>query len=256
MNMRFRDRVVLITGAGSGIGKAAAKLFAKEGAKVVAVDINLEAVSKVVQEIKREGQEASSLQVNVGSITEVKQMINTAVDIYGRIDVLFNNAGVAGEPLDETTEEKWDRVININLTGPFIACKYVIPIMIKQGGGNIINTGSTGGLRASGRSPSYTASKGGIVMLSRALAKVLGKNNIRVNCICPGSTETGLTEAFMRYPKSEEERQKAAALRLSHIPIGRSAQPEEIASVVLFLASDESSFVNGVALPVDGGALA
>jgi NAD(P)-dependent dehydrogenase (short-subunit alcohol dehydrogenase family) len=254
--MRFKDKVVVITGAGSGIGRATAELFAREGAKVVAADIDLDATSKVVQQIRQKGQEATFLQVNVGSDADVKHMIQTAINTYGRIDVLFNNAGVAGEPLDETNEDKWRRVIDINLTGPFLACLYAIPIMRKQGCGNIINTSSIGGLKAGGRSPSYTASKGGIVMLSRTLAKILAKDNIRVNCICPGATDTDLTEAFMKYPKTEEERQKAAAIRLSHIPMGRSAKPEEIASVVLFLASDESSFVNGVALPVDGGTLA
>jgi NAD(P)-dependent dehydrogenase (short-subunit alcohol dehydrogenase family) len=146
--------------------------------------------------------------------------------------------------------------MDVNLTGPYFACTFAIPYMRKQGGGVILNTGSTGGLRASGRSPSYTATKGAIIMLSKALAKILAKDNIRVNCICPGSTETGLSDAFAGFPKTEAEKQKAQATRLAHIPMGRQGQPEELAAVALFMVSDDASFVDGVAWLVDGGALA
>jgi len=254
--MRLKDKVAIITGAASGIGKATAELFVREGAKVVIADIDSSAGAKIAQQIKQGGGEATFVQVDVGSSADIKKMVHTAISTYGKIDILFNNAGVAGESLAETTEEKWRRVIDINLTGPFLACMHVIPLMKKQGGGIIINTGSTGGIKASGRSASYTASKGGIVMLSKALAKILAKDNIRVNCICPGPTDTALTEAFMNYPKTEEERQKALANRLSKIPMGRAGKPEETATAVLFLASDESSYVNGIALLVDGGVLA
>ena len=254
--MRLKDRVAVITGAGSGIGKASAKLFAKEGAKVVVVDINAETAEETAQEIKRGGGEATPVQVDVSSAADAERMVQTAIDSYGRLDILFNNAGIVGEALDETTEEKWRKVIDVNLTGPFLACMYAIPYMRKQGSGNIINTSSRGGLGATGRSVSYTASKGGLVMLSRALARILAKDNIRVNCICPGSVDTGLSDAFAGYPKTEEERQKAHAARCARIPLGRTAKPEELASVALFLASDESSFVDGVALLVDGGTTA
>lgn len=254
--MRLKGKVAIITGAGSGIGRASAKLFAKEGAKVVAADIKEEAVNKVVEEIIKDGGEATALVIDVSKLTDAERLVNTAVGTYGRLDILWNNAGVAGESLAESNEEKWRRTIDINLTGPYLACLYAIPIMKKQGGGNILNTGSTGGLRASGRSPSYTASKGGIVMLSRALAKMVGKDNIRVNCICPGSTDTGLTEAFMGFPKTEEERHRKEEYRRGHAALGRSAKPEEVANVALFMVSDEASFVDGVAWLVDGGALA
>ena len=254
--MRLKDRVAVITGAGSGIGKASAKLFAREGAKVVVADINGEKAKETVEEIKKEGGEATPIQVDVSSAADNERMIQTAIDSYGRLDILFNNAGIVGDPLDETTEEKWRRVMDVNLTGPFLACMYAIPYMRKQGSGNIINTSSRGGLGATGRSVSYTASKGGLVMLSRALARIIAKDNIRVNCICPGSVDTGLSDAFGGYPKTEEERQKVHAARCARIPLGRTAKPEELASVALFLASDESSFVDGVALLVDGGTTA
>lgn len=183
-------------------------------------------------------------------------MIQTAVNSYSRLDILFNNAGVPGESWDETTEEGWRRGLDVNLTGPFLACKYAVPVMRKQGGGNILNTSSIGGLKSQGRSPAYSAAKGGLVMFTRVLATALAKENIRVNCICPGSVDTGLTEAFMGFPKTEEERQQKRAIRLARIPIGRVASPEEIASVALFLVSDESSYITGVALPIDGGILA
>jgi 3-oxoacyl-[acyl-carrier protein] reductase len=183
-------------------------------------------------------------------------MVQMAVNSYGRLDILFNNAGVAGESWDETTEEGWRRALDVNLTGPFLACKYAVPVMRKQGSGNILSTSSIGGLKSQGRSPAYGAAKGGLVMFTRVLSTVLAKDNIRVNCICPGSVDTGLTEAFMGYPKTEEERRKKQAMRLARIPMGRVASSEEIASVALFLVSDESSYITGVTLPVDGGILA
>jgi len=254
--MKLKGKVSIITGAGSGIGKASAELFAAEGSMVVVCDINAEAGEEVAQKIKDSGGEAAFLKVDVASGDDAKRMIDTTVDSYGRLDILFNNAGVAGETLDDTTEEKFRKVIDINLTGPFLACMYAIPQMRRQGGGTFINTGSIGGLQAMGRSPAYTASKGGLVMLTRALARNLAKDNIRANCICPGAVDTGLTDAFMGSPATEEERRKRQATRLSRIPMGRAAKPEEIASVALFLASDEAAYITGAALRADGGILA
>lgn len=254
--MKLKDKTAIITGAGSGIGEASAKLFAREGARVVATDINPEAGQQVVQQIKKEGGEATFLQVDVSLATDAERMIQTAISFYGRLDILFNNAGVPGETLEETTEEKWRRVIDVNLTGPFLACQYAAPIMKKQGSGNIINTASTGGLKATGRSPAYTASKGGLVLLTKALAKSLGKDGIRVNCICPGLVETGLTDAFLYYPITEAEKREKRDVRIANTPISRLCTSEDIASAALFLASDESSFINGIALVVDGGTLA
>ena len=254
--MRLKGKVAVITGASSGIGRATATLFAQEGAKVVVADINSKMGEDVVQQIKEAKGEATFVKVDVSSPADLQRMIQTAITSYGKIDILFNNAGVPGGGLDETTEEEWRKVMDANLTGPYLACMYAIPEMRRQGGGNIINTGSTGGLRAAGRSPAYTASKGGLIMLSRALAKVLAQDNIRVNCICPGRIETGLSDAFMSYPQTEEERRTRLASALTSIPMGRQGKPEEIASAVLFLASDESSFVTGSALVADGGSIA
>jgi NAD(P)-dependent dehydrogenase (short-subunit alcohol dehydrogenase family) len=251
--MKLQGKVALITGAGSGVGAATAKLFAKEGAKVVVADIKTETGQEVVKQIKANGGEATFVHADVSVTADIENMIQTAVKSYGRLDILYNNAGHPGDKLEETTEEKLRKVIDINLTGPFLACMYAIPIMQKQGGGNILGTASIAAMKAGGRSPAYNASKGGLLMLTKALANKLAKYNIRVNCICPGSVDTNLTDAFMGYPKTEEERKKAQAVRLAKIPLGRAASAEEIASVALFLASDDASYITGVALPVDGG---
>jgi NAD(P)-dependent dehydrogenase (short-subunit alcohol dehydrogenase family) len=254
--MKLKGKVSVITGAGSGIGKASAELFAAEGSMVLVCDIDAEAGKAAVQGIKNAGGEAAFLKADVARSDDAKRMIDTAVDEYGRLDILFNNAGVAGDALDDTTEEKFRKVIDVNLTGPFLACMYAIPQMREQGGGAIINTGSIGGLQAMGRSPAYTASKGGLIMLTRALARSLAGDNIRANCICPGAVDTGLTDAFMGHPSTEEERRKRQAIRLGRIPMGRAASPEEIASVALFLASDDSAYITGAAVRADGGILA
>lgn len=254
--MKLQNRVAIITGAASGMGKAAAELFSKEGARIVVADRDQKAGELAAAAIRGNGGEATFVRVDVANSADLKAMVETAISAYGRIDILFNNAGVAGPAFAETTEEEWRQTIDINLTGPFLACMQVIPQMRKQGGGNIVFTGSTGGLRAGGRSPAYTASKGGVIMASRALARALAKDKIRVNCICPGSTDTGLTDAFMSFPKTEEDRRKTMAAMVSGIPMGRIARPEEIAAAALFLVSDDASFVTGATLVVDGGTTA
>lgn len=251
--MKLQGKVAIITGGGSGIGKASAELFAKEGAKVLVCDINAKAGEEVVQGIKQTGGEATFLKVDVARNEDAKRMIETAVDRYGRLDILFNNAGVPGEPWDDTTEEKWRRVMDINLTGPFLACMYAVPVMKKQGGGNIISTSSRGGLEASGRSPAYSTSKAGLIMLMRALSKQVSKDKIRVNCLCPGPIDTNLSDAFLGFPKTEKERETRRAETLARIPLGRTGKPEDVANAALFLVSDDSSFIIGVALLVDGG---
>jgi len=263
---RLDNKAALITGAGSGIGKATAKLFAKEGAKVVVADINENTGLEVVEQIKENGGKGIFVHVDLERSADVLRMVNEAMDSYGRLDILFNNAGFLSESMDEITEKKWRRAIDVMLTAPFLACKYAIPIMRKQGSGNILNTGSIGSLNAGGgksiaynierMSPAYTAAKGGILMLTRHLARILAKDNIRVNCICPGSVNTGIRASRRAYLHIEEERSEVEADRIAHIPMKRIAEPEEIASVALFLASDESSFVTGIALVADGGVLA
>ena len=251
--MRLENKVAVITGAGSGIGRASALLFAREGAKVVAADIHVASGQETVGEIKKSGGEAVFVQVDVAVAAENQRMIDLALSAYGKLDILFCNAGVAGETLADTTEESWRRTLDINLTGPFLACTCAIPHMKRQGRGCILFTSSIGGVIASGRSPAYAATKGGLITLGKALAKMVAKDKIRVNSLCPGATETEMNDVVMGFPQTEAERQAAIAASVRPIPLGRYARPEEIAQVALFLASDESSFVTGSAYLVDGG---
>ena len=252
--MKLKDKVALITGGSSGIGKATAELFAKEGAKIMVADINPEGGQETVKKIKAAGGEATFVKVDVTDSADVKHMVDETIKAYGKLDILFNNAGVPGESNKGFNEEDWRNVIDTNLTGPFLGCLHAVPEIRKQGGGNIINTGSTGGVRASGRNAAYTASKGGIILLTKALAKMLVKDNIRVNCVCPGLTDTPLADSFLGGPKTEEEMFIIRETRLG--PMKRLATPEEVASAVLFLASDDSGFVDGASLMVDGGTTA
>lgn len=239
----LNGKVVLITGAGSGIGRATALLFARHGARVVVADINSDAGKETASTIKNEGGDAIFVEVDVSKSNQVKRMVKLVLSKYGRIDVLFNNAGIelyGKYMLEGTSEEDWDKVMDVNLKGAFLCSKYIVPIMVKQGGGIIINNASIDGLYAF-PSPniSYCASKGGLIALSKAIARNYAPFNIRVNCICPGSVETAMT--------------KPTDKMLSQIPIKRIGKPDEIANVVLFLASSEASFIVGSTLIVDGG---
>ena len=253
--MKLKDKVAVITGAASGIGRATAELFAREGARIVVADINPEPAQEVIQGIKKAGGDATFVKVNVSRSDENKLMVDTAMDTYGRLDILFANAGVAGIKTTDFTEDEWHRVIDVNLTGPFLGCMHAVPLMRKQGGGNIIITSSVAGLRASGSVP-YNVSKAGVIMMARAMSKNVAKDNIRINCICPGSVDTPLTEAFMGYPKTEAERQTKQTARIARIPIGRAADPMDMARIALFLASDDASYVTGTAILADGGQIA
>jgi NAD(P)-dependent dehydrogenase (short-subunit alcohol dehydrogenase family) len=249
--MILKNKVAIITGAGSGIGKASAKLFAKEGANVVVADINEKTGLEVVKDITALGGQATFIKVDVSSSSDNQRMIQKAMDAYGRLDILFNNAGILGEPLERLTEERWRREIDVMLTGPFLACNCAIPIMRKQKSGNILNTSSIAAFDAGGRGPGYASAKSGLVMLTKYLAKILAPDNIRINCICPGGVKTGLTG----FTSQEEKPNRQQTFKYPNIPMGRLAEPEEIASVALFLASDQSSFVTGVALVTDGGTI-
>ena len=253
--MRLKDKVALITGAGSGIGRATAVLFAKEGARVVVADIDANGGERTVQEIKHQGGEAVFVKADVRKVSDVKNMIEKAAQQYGRLDILHNNAGI-GEPgtVVDTTEETWDRTIDIMLKGTFLGMKYAIPIMIKQGGGTIINTASVNAFCGLPNEVAYDAAKGGVLMLTKSTALDFGSKNIRVNCVCPGVVNTPLFQKYSKtYPDPKKLIDDASKLQAAY---NRMITPEEVAYVALFLASDESSGVTGSAYLVDGGYLA
>jgi NAD(P)-dependent dehydrogenase (short-subunit alcohol dehydrogenase family) len=247
--MKLKDKVALITGAGSGIGRATALLFAKEGAKVVVVDANKDTARGTVDLIKKNGGEAIFIKADVSKSGEVQNMIKETVKKYGRLDVLYNNAGIEGEqaPTAECSENNFDRVIAVNLKGEFLGMKYGIQQMLKQGGGVMINTSSVAGLVGFSGIPAYCASKGGIIQLTRTAALEYATRNIRVNAICPGLIWTPMIERFSG--KNEETIKQFSEME----PVKRMGKPEEVAALALFLASDDSSFITGAAVTVDGG---
>jgi NAD(P)-dependent dehydrogenase (short-subunit alcohol dehydrogenase family) len=248
--MRLENKVVLITGAGSGIGRETALLFAREGARVVVADVNDPGGQAVVEEIRSAGGEAIYQHADVSKAADAEGMIRAAEEGFGRLDVLFNNAGISHPNDDDavaTEEEVWDLTMNINLKGVFLGCKYGIPALRRAGGGSIVNTASfVAVLGAATPQLAYTASKGGVLAMTRELAAIHARENIRVNALCPGPLRT---ELLMKYLDTEEKRQR----RLVHIPMGRFGEAHEIAKAVLFLASDESSFTTGATFLVDGG---
>lgn len=251
---RFEGKVVVITGAASGQGRAAALLFAGEGARVVVSDVNGEGAEKVALDIEGSGGEAVAVATDVSREAEVEAMIGAATEAYGRLDVLFNNAGVGYSAADRftmasvvhTPEEDWDAVLAINLKGVAMGCKHAIPLMERQGGGAIVNNASINALVGLSGADAYTAAKGGIVALTRVLAVDWGPKGIRVNCICPGGVDTPMIA-----PAIADE--AVASFMRESTPLGRLARPEETARVALFLASDEASYLNGAVVPVDGG---
>lgn len=248
--MRLANKVALITGAGSGIGREAALLFAREGAQVVVSDINAPGAEETVELIQAAGGSAAFVRADVSQAADVQAMIAAAETHYGQLNVLFNNAGIFhpddGSVLD-TEDAIWDLTININLKGVFLGCKYGIPALLRAGGGSVINTASFVALVGAATSQSaYTASKGGVLSLTREMAVEFARQNIRVNALCPGPVETPLLEELLRDPARRQR-------RLVHIPPGRFAKAVEIANAALFLASDESSFVNGATFLADGG---
>ena len=248
--MRLAERVALITGAGSGIGYQTAILFAREGAAIVAVDINEAGGAATVAEIEATGGSAIFVRADVSRATECEAMVVAAETTYGRLDILFNNAGICHAEDDDavqTSEAVWDLTMRVNVKGVFLGCKYGIPALRRAGGGSIINTASfVATLGAATPQLAYTASKGAVLALSRELAVVHARENIRVNALCPGPLRT---ELLMKYLDTEEKRQR----RLVHIPLGRFGEAAEIAQAALYLASAESSFITGTTFLVDGG---
>ncbi len=244
---RVQDKVAIVTGAAGGMGKADALILAKEGAKVVVTDVQEDKVEQVVQEIKADGDEAIGYYLDVTSDTGWQDVVRKTVEAFGKIDILVNNAGISSaSPFLETTEEQWDKVMSINTTSIFLGQKHVIPIMKENGGGSIINISSIAGLTGGSGAGPYTASKGAVRLLSKATAIDFAKDKIRVNSIHPGYIETPMTVDLM----SDEQMNQWFH---SQTPLPRLGKPEDIASGVLFLASDEASFITGIELPIDGG---
>lgn len=243
---RLDGKVAIITGAGSGIGRATALLFAEEGAKVVVADFLDEAGGQTVREIRDRGGTATFTRTDVSRAKDVENMVRKAIDIYGKLDIIFNNAGIAGiaGPTGGCSEENWQRVIQTNLSGVFFGMKYAIPEMLRSGGGSVINTASIAADRGIPNLPAYAAAKGGVSALSRTTAVEYAKMNIRVNTVNPATTATQMVLGMGK---------EILAQHVSAIPMGRPADPKEIAYAVLFLASDESRFITGHSLVVDGG---
>jgi NAD(P)-dependent dehydrogenase (short-subunit alcohol dehydrogenase family) len=247
VTVRLKDKVAIITGAASGIGKATAKLFAEHGAKVVVADIDKDGGSQTVTQIQNGGNEAIFVETDVTLKVDTEKMVAQTIETYGKLDILFNNAGIAMRlPVAELPEEDWHRCLDVNLTGVFLCAKAAIPAMLKNGCGSIINMSSIYGVVGADVRAAYVASKGGVTNLTRGMALDYAESNIRVNCICPGFVETPLVAGVIKTPEEYQ------ALADKH-PMCRLGQPEEIAYGALYLASDESAFVTGIALPIDGG---
>lgn len=249
---RFENKAALVTGGGSGIGRATAAAFAREGAKVVVADVVEDIGNETVQIIKQAGGEAFFVKTDVTQPIEVEAMVKKAVDTYGRLDCAFNNAGIGGEiaSIDKSSEEIWDRVIAINLKGVWLCMKYEVPYMLNQGGGAIVNTASVAGLIGFPAQSAYVASKHGVVGLTKSAALDYARSGIRVNAICPGVIRTPMIGRRLDAKPQRE------AWYVAMEPIGRLGEPEEIAEAVVWLCSDAASFVTGHPMAVDGGLVA
>ena len=249
---QLEGKVSLITGGGSGIGKASALAFAREGSKVVVADVNVDGGEQTVRLIQDTGGEATFVRADVANSSDVSAMVSHAVQTYNRLDCAFNNAGVSGGPgrVHEYTEENWSRVLDINLTGVWLCMKYEIIQMLNQGGGAIVNTASVMGLVGGSRSPAYGATKHAVVGLTRTGAVDYAQEGIRINAVCPGYIRTPMIEQGILLDPGAEERV------VSRHPMHRLGTPEEIAEAVVWLCSDAASFVTGHAMTVDGGYVA
>lgn len=252
--MRLKGKVAIITGGTSGIGSATARRFAVEGAAVAVIGRNVERGEEVVRDIEAGGREALFIRCDVRKANDCRNAVEKTLERFGRIDVLFNNAGVFHpKTVPDCTEEEWDETIDSSLKGAFLMSKFALPSMIEQGSGSIIHTSSGWGIQGGDKAASYCAAKGGLIVMAKAMAIDHGAQGIRVNCVCPGDVMTPmLPDDAGKRDMSWDDYMAGAANR----PLGRVGTVEEIADAVLFLASDEASFVTGTALVVDGGGVA
>ena len=247
---RLEGKSVIITGAGSGIGRAASLLFTKEGARLIAVD-RAESVKETVEQVRQAGGSAEAVVADAGSEKDVIAFVDKAVSAYGRLDAIWANAGISGGlvPLAEQTVEHWQEILRINLIGPFLAIKHSMPHMVRQRYGSIVCTASVAGLKSGASGHPYGASKAGVISLVQTTAYSLSGTGVRINAICPGLIETGMTK-----PIFENARERGTDGKIGQLnPLKRAGQPHELAAMGLFLASDEASYVNGQAFAVDGG---
>lgn len=246
---RLDGKAAVITGAASGMGRAAALLFAREGARLLLADIDTAGGEQTATEIAHSGGTAAFRRVDVSQPEQVEALMQAALDAYGALDIVFNNAGIEGMSgrLADQTVENWERVLSVNLKGVFLGMKYALPPMVERGGGSIINTASVAGLNGWHGGGAYSASKGGVVILTKTAALEYAKWNVRVNCICPGVIQTAMVERITGGVEASLERLKRMQ------PMPRIGQAEDIAQMALFLASDEAGFITGAAMTVDGG---
>jgi len=248
---RLKGKVAIITGAANGIGRATAQIFAKEGGSLVISDIDLVGLESVKRLIEEAGGVVVATKTNVADEREVKDLVDLALKTYSKVDILVNNAGVAGSAsdLEDQAADEWRMVYDVNVLGPVYAIKHVAPHMKERKSGSIVNIASVAGVRAGAGGMAYSASKAALINFTQTSACEFGSSNVRVNAICPGFTETGMTKPIFDYARSTGKEQKLG----KWCELKRAAQPEEIAWTILFLASDEASYVTGQAIPVDGG---